>query len=237
MSKKKPYLFDTHKFDSDVFDEDAFLNTDDDVDVDVEPEAPTFSEDQLETAKSESFKRGKMEGYRESEEGISRETHSLLERVSDNLRDLIDKEGARRETFEREAMQTVKAIFKQAFPLTMKSKGLDEIFALVEDVLSEHLGQSKIVISVQDRHAEALENFILSKFKATPETVEIKVDDTVALGECAISWENGGAVRNLSRFEEKIEAVFAQALAQESDKEQNKDTDSDATSKNGDSDG
>ena len=42
---------------------------------------------------------------------------------------------------------------------------------------------------------------------------------------------------NLSRFEEKIEAVFAQALAQESDKEQNKDTDSDATSKNGDSDG
>ena len=161
----------------------------------------------------------------------------MLERVSDNLRDLIDKEGARRETFEREAMQTVKAIFKQAFPVTMKSKGLDEIFALVEDVLSEHLGQSKIVISVQDRHAEALENFILSKFKATPETVEIKVDDTVALGECAISWENGGAVRNLSRFEEKIEAVFAQALAQESDKEQNKDTDSDATSKNGDSDG
>ena len=77
----------------------------------------------------------------------------------------------------------------------------------------------------------------MSKFKATPETVEIKVDDTLEAGECKIAWENGGAVRDLSRFEEKIEAVFAQALAQESDKEQNKDTDSDAKSKNGDSDG
>lgn len=226
LMSKKPYLFDTHKFDSDI-------KIEDDPILEAEPEEiviiPSYTEEELVAAKEESYKRGKADGFLESEEGYTSQIQNLTKTLNHNLANLLQAEELRKEQFQSETLKSVKALFENAFPALKEKHGLGEIESLIEDVLAEHLGESKITIYVAPEYSESIETYIKSKFQADENTLEVVADKEIAKDDCRIAWDNGGAIRDTKTFEDKIMRFLQDDLAQKVKKSQDTEVETEHT--------
>ncbi len=226
LMSKKPYLFDTHKFDSDV-------ELHENLSLEVEEEevfvAPTYSQEELNQAKDEAYKQGKAEGFRESEEGYTGQIQNLTKTLNHNLANLLQAEELRKEQFKSETLKSVVALFENAFPMLKEKHGLGEIEGIIEDVLAEHLGESKITIHVAPEYSESIDTFIKSKFQADENTLEVIADKEIAKDDARITWENGGAIRDTKVFEDKIKRFLQDDLAQKVKKSQDTEVETEQT--------
>lgn len=225
LMSKKPYLFDTHKFDPEVKPEtDALV----DIEESVPPEV-TYSEEEFKSAREEAYKEGKTEGYREAEEGYTHQLQNLTKTLNHNLANLLQAEELRKDQFKNETVKSVIAIFESAFPALREKYGMDEIKSLIEDVLEEHLGESKITIRVHPDYHESVETFIRSKFQADENTLEVVAEEKLAKDDCSIEWDNGGAIRDAKAFEDKISRFLKDDLALAGKKSQDTDVETEQT--------
>ena len=226
LMSKKPYLFDTHKFDSDIKTVDESLLEDDQEEIIV---VPSYTEEELAAAKEEAYKRGKAEGFLESEEGYTSQIQNLTKTLNHNLANLLQAEELRKEQFQSETLKSVKALFENAFPALKEKHGLGEIESLIEDVLAEHLGDSKITIHVAPEYSESIETYIKSKFQADENTLEVVADKEIAKDDCRIAWDNGGAIRDTKVFEDKIMRFLQDDLAHKVKKSQDTEVETEHT--------
>ncbi len=161
------------------------------------PPEPTFSEADLNAARSQAFEEGHAAGLNEAGAGIEQRASAALEAVAANLALL----GGQQEEANRKALKDLialnKRILEMLIPAYLERHGADEIDALVHNCLTRVLDPGETVIEIPANFAEALEPRL--RETATQAgfagSLDIRPAQDLTAGDVRLAWQNGGAAR------------------------------------------
>lgn len=203
---RKKFLFDVNIFDEPA--EEIIPETP------PPPPPPTFSEKELEAAKSMAFEKGRQQGVQESLQ--SREHHlvALVDKISQDMSSLFASELGREKRYEAEAIALTLATFEKLFPLYAAHKGFDELKAVMTDILRHQEGQAEILVEIAPSQKEGVAGHIGKIQGFSGKTAfQITENESLQEGQCKLSWTHGGALYNSGAIAEEIRRILEEALA------------------------
>jgi flagellar assembly protein FliH len=190
--RPEKFLFDLNSFDEDHEEEE----------LDLPPPPPTFSEEELEAAKSLSFEQGRQKGLEEATLSRERYIADTLDKITQNFSTLFQLEDTRISIFERESVELSRLVISKIFPALTEKHGMEEIVHFITEVIRSHQNQNVIVIEVCTDYTQAIQEHIdtLATKLHFNGQCEILANDTIEKGDCKISWKNGGALRDIDEL-------------------------------------
>jgi len=200
----KKFLFDTHNFDDEIEDEEIIAE---------EPPPPTFSEAELEQARSTALEEGRKAGLAEAEAAREKYIAGQLERIAGDFSTLLGAEKHRADLFEAEAVALAKLIFEKTFPALNETHGLDEIKAVIDRIATAQREAPEIIITVPPDDVSAIEDHLNTLPPLAGGTWQVEGDAAQSPGCCALRWKNGGAVRDITALREQIDEELQLLLA------------------------
>ncbi len=204
------FLFDL-SFDEEARDE-VELDSEQAVEPDIPPPPPepTFSEADLNAARSRAFEEGHAAGLNEAGAGIEQRASAALEAVAANLAQL----GAQQDDANRNVMKEVivlnKRILEMLIPAYLQRHGSDEIDALVAECLTPILDPGAAVVEVPAEVVEPLETRLreVAARIGFSGSLDIRSAPDLTAGDVRLAWQNGGA----ARLREEIWAEISEAV-------------------------
>lgn len=179
-----------------------------------EEEVPTFGEQDVEQARQEGHAAGREQGIAEAAEATERHIAESLDVVAGRLEALLDASQRATEQASRDAMAAGVAVARKLFPAFSRRHGLDEIEGIIAEVMSRCAEEPQITIRVND----ALQGAVSERVEAAARargfagTVSVTADPSIAPGDVALDWSDGGAVRDTERMWREIDDVVARNL-------------------------
>lgn len=199
-------------FDQNIFDEDG--NIESELIEDEEPPIPTFSEEQLETAKRKAFQQGHNKAS--EEEKNSREQHlaQVMEVLSTDIATLFAQEKAREELYEREAVNLVQSVFEKLFPFYAEEAGFSELTSALKEIIESRSSTQKILVQVAPEFTDGVTTFLNTLKEQNPAFLfEVCGEQSLQGTACRLSWENGGALHDTEAMAEEILGILKDGLA------------------------
>lgn len=208
--KPKPNKAQKFFFDQNFFDDDYEEEI-----IEEEPPLPMFSEQELESARKESYDRGRREAMAEAQ--ASREKHiaDLVGTISQSFQTLFAAESERQACYEAEAVAVARTIFAKLFPALNDRHGLDETAAMIETTLNRLKDELEIIIEVHPDYKDDITarlETIDHEFRKT-NIITVTGNDTLGPGDCRMRWHDGGAQRDISGLTEEIYRQLEHMLA------------------------
>ncbi|MEM9470027.1 MAG: hypothetical protein AAF988_07670 [Pseudomonadota bacterium] len=225
----KKFLFDLNKFDE----PDTSEIEEKIIEEDIEPPPPTFSEDELEAAKAVAFTQGKSEGIQEERGKREQELTVHMGVLAEQIQTLFASELYREKAYEQEAINLSLQLVDQLSPLLEEKLGLDTIRKVIEKTVMAQSKQSQIIIEVAPDYVEEIST-LMDRIRTQEEDApqfKVKANETLTKGACALSWKDGGMVRDPQGTAKAIKKELEDLL--ESDKTpENKDQDTGQNTEN-----
>lgn len=189
----KKYLFDLYHFDQPATPAPP-------------PEAapPVYTQADLQAAQDEAFRRGKQEGFRESEEGISREIATFLGILNTQLDDLLRAEGARNDNFAKDVITALQSLYAQTCPALIKAESWPLTLTMVQEVIGSLPKQQAMTITIPELYRETLTQYLETMYSDSATRFQVEVEPLLPLGDCRIAWTNGGAIQSLATLQAQI---------------------------------
>lgn len=190
------FLFDLNNFDEP------------DPELIEEEQAPTFTEEDIKAAQEAGYREGKVDGVKEEQESRDQKIADLLAQIQQSMQSLIAAENIRDQQYEEESVQLLHAALKKLLPAMNKKHGLQEIEAVIEEVLKTQASTGKLLVTVNSANKADVEEMLQHKTKSDdddaqePKAPRYKVlaDDELDDGSCVLTWEDGGAVRDAQKL-------------------------------------
>ena len=228
---EKKFYFDVNIFDAPPKEE---------IDENLPPPPPVFSEDELAAARDIAFEKGRQQGQKEQKE--SRETHvaQTLDIVAENFSRLFAAEMVRESIFEKESLKLAITMLDLIFPSLTEKLGHGEVYKVIEKTLSDHRKTKEIKICVPMGFKGEIETLITRIRTGEHEEVLWRVteDPSLTAGDCTLEWSDGGAVRDSLRtardIRRNIEALLGHTLPKTVDLSDSDMANSDVLSKHKD---
>ncbi len=181
-----------------------------------EPEEviPTFSEEEVEQARTEGFDAGKEEGRREAADATEQKLLETIEQACEKLADVYNTQTDANRQIGREMISVATAIAKKMFPDLNSRNALGEVERVVQETLKAVTEEPRIQIMVNPELREPLtERLGTMTHRAGFEgKVFVNPDPSMPLGDCRIEWSNGAAVRNVEEMWEMIDKIIDENL-------------------------
>lgn len=183
-----------------------------------EPPAPTFSEEELESAKRAAFEEGRNEGLaagrKEVQDDVDAQAVEALEALAEGLAPLFEQQ---RDAHERASALTVKIvrdIFERLMPAYVARHGDEEVVALVRDSVANLQDVGKLTVrvdeTVRDTLAERLETLV--RQAGFEGKLAVLGDPALGRADVAVDWGTGGAERRYSEIWADVETAVARAI-------------------------
>jgi len=208
------FLFDL-SFDEEPRDEEELDSAQvEEPDIPPLPPEPTFSEADLNAARSQAFEEGHAAGLNEAGAGIEQRASAALEAVAANLALL----GAQQDDANRNILKDVialnKRILEMLVPAYLERHGTAEIDALVNECLTRILDPGETVVEVPAEVAEMLEPRLCDTAARVgfAGTLDIRSAADLTAGDVRLSWQNGGAARLSEELWAEISEVVDRAI-------------------------
>lgn len=201
----KKFLFDLNIFDDDYVEEPEEPE---------EPPPPVFSEEELEVARKEGYERGVKEATDREKGSREQFIAGQIEMLAQNFPKIFEAEKERERRFEEDALHLALCMLRKLFPLYNERFGFGEVLDVVSETLSSYEKTSVVKIEVSPDISEDLGKHlagIISQYGE--ERVEIVSAEDVVVGNCRVSWKDGGAVRNVTALAREIEESIEKLLA------------------------
>ncbi len=184
---------------------DTFFGTSD-LQAEEAPVVPSFSEDELQQAKSDAFNEGLTQGRSETMESVEKRIAEALSRLAEKANDLDMVHKGELERIRGEAAELAHEIASKLAPALTARMPMTETKVLLEECLS-HLNETPhIVIRVADDMADAMRERadILAEERGFSGKIMIMSEPDMPPGDCRIEWADGGIERNSAALSEKI---------------------------------
>lgn len=199
-SRNKKFLFDVHNFDEPQPEEEE------------EYVEPTYSEEELNSARQEGHKAGREEALEEARISRDKKNSELLETIAAHLEKLLAQEDRRAASYETEAVALSTEIFNHTFPALNAALGPQEIVKLIQKVLTEHEDQEGIEVNLNPEETEAVQNHL--KDLPHAHRLKIRAGEEIEHGGCDIRWPDGGARRTPVQQADEIRSALERLLAE-----------------------
>lgn len=192
MEKDRKFLFDVNIFDAPPKEE---------IDENLPPPPPTFSEDELAAAKDMSFEQGRQQGQREQVESREQFIAETLAKIAESFSHLFAAETVRESIFEKESLKLTVQSLDILFPSLNDKIGKDEVRKSIEKTLIDHRKTKEISIRVAIGMKSEIETLIARIRAGEHDEVLWRVteDPSMTQGDCALEWSDGGAIRDSAR--------------------------------------
>lgn len=179
------------------------------------PPPPTFSEAELENARRESLQQGRREATAEAEASRERHVADLLQTISREFSTLFAAEDLRNAQYEAESVRLTLATIQRLFPAMNQKYGLEEIQRTISEVLESQREQAVIKLEVQPDYVEIIQEHVKRVLKQgnMAGSCQVLGNHALGAGDCRMSWENGGALRDSAAIAEDIEHHMQVILA------------------------
>lgn len=211
MTHTNKFLFDLNNFDAPE-QEDVIEEIED-----IEPPPPTFSEEELETAKAVAHAAGRNEGLLEERNRREQLVADNLKKIADSFSTLFATETYRERQYEEEALRLALEIIEMVAPSLNNRLGQEALKKTLQNVLKSQSEQSEIIVEVHPESASDIDALIESIWPDKDNAPRYKVlaDSELEKGACTLSWKDGGMVRNPSKMTNDIKTAIESLLVEQ----------------------
>ncbi len=220
MNSNNKFLFDLNNFDTEEVEAEIVEES---VQEDLPPPPPTFSEDELESAKIIAHEKGRLEGIKE-ERGIRETTvKEILEAISKNFSNLFAKEQLRENIYEEESLKLGLALIDALAPTLEKNLGIETLKAVITDAIKHQSKKAEIRIEVAPDNVAEIGHAIEAIWPEKEDMPKYKVlgKNDLNDGGCEITWQDGGMIRDPVKTANEIREKIASLLENPEKTEEN----------------
>jgi len=212
MPEAKPFTFD-RRFDLEEEPEDIVEESV----VEEEPEevVPTFSEQEMKAARDESFAAGRVEGINEAAAATEREIVGSLEKINGQFSILFKAQEDAVASILDSAVSVAVGVARKAFPTLNERSGLDEIERMAIMAMEKIQEEPRVTIFVNPKNDAPLKERLapMTAHAGYKGEVEIIASDTIAVGDCRVEWNSGGAKRDMDHLWQEIDEIVERNLS------------------------
>lgn len=214
LNKTNKFLFDLHNFDLPEVEE-----VEEEVveEIEVEPPPPTFSEDELDAAKAIAHSKGRDEGIQEERAKREQFTADTLHNISEHFATLFAAEIYREKQYEEESLRLALEIISLLAPSLNTRLGEEALKASLQEVLKSQSEQSEIRIELHPETVTDIDALIEKIWPDKDNAPRYKVvaDSNLEKGACALSWKDGGMIRDPKKTANDIKTAIEGLLVEQ----------------------
>lgn len=212
-NNKNKFLFDLNNFDLPNKEEEDIVEEE----IYVEPPPPMFSEDELEASKAVAHSYGYDEGVKAERARRENFVAQNLNTIADHFSTLFAAEIYRERQYEEEALRLALEIIDLLAPSLNTRLGEEALKHALKHVLKSQSEQSEIRVEVHPESATDIDKLIESVWPDKDNAPRYKVvaNSKLETGACALSWKDGGMVRNPKKTANDIKTAIESLLVEQ----------------------
>jgi flagellar assembly protein FliH len=186
----------------------------------VEPEAPSFNEEELAAACDQARKQGDKEGHKrglvEGQQRLEAQITAALSTISAQLTLAVRAATEAPVEITQAATELALAILRKMHPALSAKRGLDEVEAVLASCLEQLKKEPRLVAYVPNDLLDPLNERVstISAARGFEGRVVLIGDPELADSDCRIEWADGGLERDTRRLWSDIEAALDRCLIQ-----------------------
>lgn len=209
MTAIRKFLFDT-VFDGPE-DPDAIPAA---AEAEVEPPPPTFSEADLDGARAEGFAAGREAAVQEAANAVERRIMETLGMIGERLTELFRIQEEANAAAVQNAVTVAATIARKLFPDLNRRNALGEVEMVAEQATALVTDEPRIIMHVNDQLRDALAARLdaLGERHGFTDTLILRADPEIPLGDCRVEWSTGGCERNTAELWRDIDEIVARNL-------------------------
>lgn len=191
----------------------------------IEPEAPSFSEEELIAACEQARKIGDQEGHKrgvvEGQQRLEAQIAAALSTISAQLTLAVRAATEAPVDITRAATDLALAILRKMHPALSAKRGLDEVEAVLASCLEQLKNEPRLVAYVPNELLDPLNERVstISAARGFEGRVVLIGDPELADSDCRIEWADGGLERDTRRLWSDIESALDRCLNQGNDRD------------------
>ncbi len=213
MNENNKFLFDLNNFDAQRIEEASNIDLTE-PEEELPPPPPTFSEDELESAKIMAHEKGRQEGFTEERQSREEKIKTVLENIAKNFSDVFASEHYRERQYEEESLKLSLAVLDALAPTLEKHLGRETIQKIITENIKKQSKSAEIVIEVSADNLLSINDAIGDIWADDEDAPKYKIIENSELdqGACNIQWQDGGVIRNPERTAEMIKTEIETLL-------------------------
>lgn len=213
MSLKQPkeekFFFNRNFFDTDVIEKEENAEPETEIVEKIAPPPPTFSEEDLKSAREKAYEAGKAEGYKSAQTSTAQSMLLLVKALQQEFEKLLTQEHQREEIFEKEVVKLCAALFEKITPELIDRYGKNILQDTISAALQDCKKEEKLTIHLHKEQHQQFEKILkdqgFQNFKINHEMIETP-------SSCRVEWQNGGTIFDIPALSEKIQGILHQFL-------------------------
>lgn len=216
MAKPKPFLFE-FSFDDGA---DEARQAEEEARLRAEQEAeanrpPTFSLEEMESAKAEAFAKGRQEGMDDAMAGIDQQVARTLDAVFSRVPKVFEQHKAWTREMETDAARLGLAVIGRLAPELVRDNELPEVEAVIREAFGFLTEQPKVMIRVAKELEEPLSGKVdlMASRVGYEGQVVLVGDPELPVDDCRVSWQAGAVERSLDAVWDQIDEIVGRVLA------------------------
>lgn len=208
MATIRKFLFDVS------FDDATTETTPEEPEVEAPP-PPSFSEEEIETARSEGHATGYAAGERAERARTERLATEAVGGLIARLDGLVEDLAAVSAAAERRATEVGLAVARKLVPDLLRREGVGEIEAVIRAALREMFEEPRVVLRVSDSVLDLIKPRIdaIARDAGFDGKIVILAEDGMVDGDCRLEWADGGVERSAAKLSAQIETAVHRALS------------------------
>lgn len=178
--------------------------------------APTYSEEEMNAAKTAAQKLGYEEGYRAKTEEIDNQTTGLLVELDKHIGDLLSAREALQKELERDFMELNLSVIKKLLPHISQEHA--------EEILTQFLNENFANFKTEAKLSFYFNPDIIGKMQAQIANlarindfegkIALHKDASLGVSDCRVEWENGGVQSGSDKLLEKVNNLLEETAAE-----------------------
>jgi flagellar assembly protein FliH len=181
-----------------------------------EPEeiVPTFSEEEMKTARDEAFTKGKEEGVNEDAAATEQNLLASMEKLNEQFTNLFKSQEEADATILDSAVSVATMISRKIFPALNERGALEEVERLVVVALEKVLEEPSVSVYVHPDIEPVLSEHMGSLTAQANYRGEIRIfaAEDIPVGDCRVEWDGGGARRDTESLWQEIDEIVERNL-------------------------
>lgn len=171
----------------------------------------TLKPEQVDALKKDAYDIGFAAGQKAGVEEHDLYVRTALAHIDAQMNTLVEGLSAAQKDQEAQLRHTILAIARKLLPNLAERHGLEEVQAMLTDVIAEMVHEPRLVVRIHETDFDAINTKIheITVQKAYAGKVVVLADAEIARGDCRVEWADGGIERNAKATWQAIEETIA----------------------------
>lgn len=178
---------------------------------------PTFTEEQLDAARKESYDSGYAAGHKTKSDDQQQQLNALMAQVEKKL-DKLKTTGEEYWHNQLDHMQQVALVIaRKILPTYIEKYGLEEIQTIISKIITEMAREPRLVVRVCDTQFDAVNAKIteIAERRAYAGKVVVLSEEGLDVSDCKVEWADGGVERDLRTVWQDIDKIMGRTESSE----------------------